>query len=101
MLKRAQDKSVVLYFDNHSSFMVSHYPLGITLTTGTRIMQDSFFEQQNRMSFERDNAHVLLSLKREIEAQLERWYPGCVLPIPDSEVDADVMREWSELQERV
>ena len=101
MLKRAQDKSMVLYFDDVSSIGVSHYPYGMVISTGIRMSLDTFQEQTSRLRFEKNDAHVLLSLKREIEAQLEQWYPGCVLPIPDNEVDADVMREWSEMQERV
>ncbi len=31
---------------------------------------------------------------------LEKLYPGCIYPVPMDEVDADVMRAFSDMQER-
>ena len=47
----------------------------------------------------RMDAVAVLALYRACQAALDTWYPGCVSPIPEDEVDADVMRAWSDLQE--
>ena len=40
----------------------------------------------------------LLIVKRQIEAITDRELPGSINPIPDDEVDPDVIKRWSNIQ---
>lgn len=41
----------------------------------------------------------LWALYNATREKLEELYPGCISPVPMDEVDADVMRAFSEMQE--
>ena len=54
---------------------------------------------EEAICIKRMDAVAVLALSRACLAALDTWYPGCLSPIPEDEVDADVMRAWSDLQE--
>ena len=61
-----------------------------------------YIESSNALEaicIKRMDAVAVLALSRACLAALDKWYPGCISPIPEDEVDADVMRAWSDLQE--
>lgn len=41
----------------------------------------------------------LWALYNATREKLEELYPGCIFPVPEDEVDADVMRAFSDMQE--
>ena len=41
----------------------------------------------------------LWALYNAAREKLEELYPGCIFPVPEDEVDADVMRAFSDMQE--